>query len=83
MGVVIVIIGGIVVLCRTLLGAVTGIRDRSTVELFVAALQHQNQGEFDGMQEQSQQSSIGGQACTDDRKAVFNCSPGKIAASAD
>lgn len=58
MGVVISIIGGIVVLSRTLLGAVTGIRNRSTVELFTAALEHQNQGEFDGMQDQSHRAKV-------------------------
>jgi hypothetical protein len=58
MGVVIAIIGGIVVLFRTLLGVVTGIRDRSTVDLFIAALEHQNQGEFEGMQEQSHRAKV-------------------------
>ncbi|KAG8533551.1 uncharacterized protein KY384_001291 [Bacidia gigantensis] len=51
LGAAVVLTGCACVLFRLFLGAFFGKREHSPIDLFVAALQHQPQGEFDGMHE--------------------------------
>ena len=52
LGVTVVILGGICVIIRLILGAFLGKREHSPVELFVAALEHQPTGEFSGLEKE-------------------------------
>ncbi|KAI4190004.1 MAG: hypothetical protein LQ346_005002 [Caloplaca aetnensis] len=53
LGVTVVCLGSLCVLARFFLGLVTGIQERSTVEVLAAAFEHRHQGEFEGLEEES------------------------------
>ncbi|KAL8922664.1 MAG: hypothetical protein Q9208_004977 [Pyrenodesmia sp. 3 TL-2023] len=52
LGVTVVLLGSVCVLARFFLGLMTGIQERSTVEVLAAAFEHRHQGEFDGLEDE-------------------------------
>ncbi|KAL8760756.1 MAG: hypothetical protein Q9184_003082 [Pyrenodesmia sp. 2 TL-2023] len=52
LGVTVVLLGSVCVLARFFLGLMTGIQERSTVEVLAAAFEHRHQGEFEGLEEE-------------------------------
>ncbi|KAL8957235.1 MAG: hypothetical protein Q9183_006112, partial [Haloplaca sp. 2 TL-2023] len=52
LGVAVVILGSVCVIARLILGIVTGVQERSTVEVLAAAFEHRHQGEFEGLEEE-------------------------------
>ncbi|KAI4193113.1 MAG: hypothetical protein LQ350_008468, partial [Teloschistes chrysophthalmus] len=50
LGVTVVILGVVCVLARLILGASTGVQERSTVEVLASMFEHRHQGEFEGLE---------------------------------
>ena len=58
LGVTVVILGCCCVIMRFILGVITGIHERSTVEVLAAAFEHRHGGEFEGMEEESHMAKV-------------------------
>ena len=58
LGIAVVLAGVACVLVRTILSLLSGLHERSTVEIIVAALEHRPQGEFDGLDHEKHMAKI-------------------------
>ena len=58
LGIAVVLVGVACVLVRTVFSLLSGLHERSTVEIIVAALEHRPQGEFDGLDHEKHMAKI-------------------------
>ncbi|KAL9103574.1 MAG: hypothetical protein Q9187_008992 [Circinaria calcarea] len=58
LGIAVVLAGIACVLLRTVLSLLSGLHERSTVEIVVAALEHRPQGEFDGLDHENHMAKV-------------------------